>query len=61
MEEKDEGETIDEDKGEDAIEGVSASETEPLSAFQPLDAQINAALAENSYGRDIQLAFSERG
>jgi hypothetical protein len=50
-----------EGEGEDAIDEVNASETPPLSAFQPLDAQIDAALAENSYGRDIQLAFSERG
>ena len=59
--EEDEGEAIDEVEGEEAIDEVNASETGPLSAFQPLDAQINAALAESSYGRDIQLAFSERG
>ena len=59
--EEDEGKAIDEVEDEDAIDEVNASETPPVSAFQPLDAQINAALAESSYGRDIQLAFSERG
>jgi hypothetical protein len=30
----------------------------PVSRFVPFDVQINAALAENSYGGDIQKALS---
>ena len=53
-------------EGEEAEEVLSSDELEaiepsPLGSFQPLDAQIDAALTENSYGRDIQVAFAHRG
>ena len=59
--EDEEDKAIDNPEGDDTINDVDASETGPVGAFMPLDTQINAALAKNSYGRDIQFAFSNRG
>jgi hypothetical protein len=57
------GETIEQDEAEEGIDPdeLEAIEQSPVGAFQPLETQINAALAENSYGRDIQFAFKGRG
>ena len=38
----------------------TALENEPLSEFVPLDAQIDAALAENNYGQVLQTAMQSR-
>ena len=56
-------EAIESDEAEEGIDPdeLEAIEPSPVGAFLPLETQINAALAESSYGQDIQHAFSERG
>ena len=56
-----EGETDSEPEADDALDELDVSNPAPVSFFEPLENQINAALAESSYGQDIQRAFSERG
>ncbi|MGI9438461.1 MAG: putative Ig domain-containing protein, partial [Parvibaculales bacterium] len=60
---EDEDEQIEEVlEGAEEIEAgePTALENEPLSEFVPLDAQIDAALAENNYGQVLQTAMQSR-
>ena len=46
----------DEQTGDDPTDELRSDGALPVSGFVPLDAQIDKALSENSYGRDIQQA-----
>ena len=61
---RDEDEALSEDvpANSDEIEAEepTAPEEQELGQFLPLDAQINAALADNNYGQDLQASMQER-
>ena len=60
MREEDEAQLEDAPANSDEIEAEEPTAPEEQEQFLPLDAQIDAALADNNYGQDLQTALRSR-